>query len=110
MQSCIKPTALYRILTARYRRFIEGQRVLFLPQFRVNPSAPDRISAARSRDLIKGQGVLLTPRCIRIALKLGIDDIKVVVQIIDVYKVGPFRLGQPVILCFGRQTDHPLYA
>ena len=98
-----------RIPASRNRSFIKSQGALLPLQRSINASTPDRIPASGSRCLIESQSVLLIPRRVRIGFKLRIDDIKVPVQIFDINEVGSFRLGQPVILCSGRQTDHPLY-
>ena len=37
-----------------------------------------------------------------------VDDVKIAIQHIDIYKVGSFRLGQPIIPCSGRHPDHLL--
>ena len=90
------------------RSLVKGQRILFAPKSRVDAAAPHRVPAVCCRRFIEGQRILLSPCRIRVCFHLRVDDVKVTVELIDIHKVGLFRLGQPVIRCPGRQTDHPL--
>ena len=95
-------------VAARRGRAVEGERILLPLQGCMNSAARNRLCASGCGCGIKCQLVLFLCRRIRVRFEPCVDDVKIAVQHIDIYKVASFRLGQPIISCPGRHPDHPL--